>query len=176
MSTGLLWLETRGLARSAERQNAKINRAFVHIQTLGVVPITNAIYSDVMITFDWQNTGNTPTRDAEIMTNFEVRDDDLPPNFSYPYAANAQKVFIGASAGIGSLPMRLQYVDYDRAKSRTKKLFVWGRIDYRDILNPTAPRHMRFCFRFDAEGDPRERQMFVGFPLWGSHNGSDEDG
>lgn len=178
LSTISLWWVTRRTANIAERALYTTERAFVFLNEFH--PDWQTVTQDnvprlvrFVIKPQWMNSGNTPTRNGLIQVNWTIWEGDLPQGFGYEYAEPATPLFLGPRATEWSAPIDIPNDVSIRASNGQTHIFVWGRIDYRDIFENSRPHFSQWCYRVRFYRVGAEvRSQFVAF---GPYNRTDED-
>jgi hypothetical protein len=133
-STIFLWVATRDLVSGAEKTAEWQLRAYVFIQDVNIFLRENDTIIDVTVKF--LNSGQTPGYDLRTSLKAEIR---AAPTIGSPYTELAppeSKSIIAPKAGIDIGPNRLVLQDGDLTGLRdgTRKLYIWGRVDYVDAF------------------------------------------
>jgi hypothetical protein len=110
----------------------------------------------------WQNSGNTPSKNMQIHTDYFLRDIPLPLNFRFDYSSTDVGLVLVPPKGSlngGVAPAHpnpaVSPQDIIDIQSGHKFFYLWGWTTYSDVF-PGTPRHItRFCWQIDAVGDPR---------------------
>ncbi len=102
-----------------------------------------------------ENAGATPTVNAKINLNFELRDTPIPPDFDFPFKGPAGDTFIGARQTIGASHAHLYDRDLAEVQAHKKFFYIWGTITYQDGFDNTPVHTTEFCtFISSVFGDP----------------------
>lgn len=170
ISTVLLWLETRRLARDAKAQHQISNRAFVYLSELSVDKILDGRTGRVTtfrITPMWKNSGNTPTEDGEVNTTWipDVVPDDLA------YGSPAQIIFVGPNATVGSQFIDIPARVIDSVRDFETNVYIWGYVKYRDVFKGTPPHTTKFLFKMNTHRSD-SGDLWMGFVPHGPYNGA----
>jgi len=111
----------------------------------------------------WRNAGETPTRDAIMYVQCEIRDQPLPARFDFPVDENAiGKAFVGPKADMfgGAVPRggpatAVTPEDIWNVQEGRKLIYLWGWMKYYDSF-PNTPQHIsHFCWFLSVSGNPR---------------------
>jgi len=124
----------------------------------------------------WRNNGNTPTKDdMTVIVNWVPWVGDLPQGFSYAYGEDVKPtpMFLGPNATEWSEAIELNAREATLVLDGKQNIFIWGRVEYRDVFNKTPIHYTEWCYRLIfTKLVPQPESQFVAF---GPHNGSDED-
>ena len=94
----------------------------------------------------WQNSGNTPTKDAVSQVNWISLPQGLPDNFIYPDIGTIPKSQFALGPKVaGNTTMFVPIEYFEAALHRKTRLFVYGWFTYRDIFSATPARLSEFC-------------------------------
>jgi hypothetical protein len=176
-----------GDAAEAAKKSAKIaedalistERAFVFLEDFdpnwSVQPRGSALqFGFFNIKPRWRNNGTTPTRNMAIAVNWTHREGDLPAHIPGTYAEEPVRMFLGPQATEWSEAIRIPgNIATDALYERTH-IFIWGRVDYEDVFNGTAPHFTEWCYRLRFV-NPAGGNIQTQFVAFGSYNRSDED-
>ena len=126
-------------------------------------PIPNTTLHSWRLRPQWQNSGDTPTRNMTIYTSGELRDTQLPIGFNFNYPTD--------NSGTGLLPPKVTLSggpfpifpnpaittqDILEIQEGRKFLYLWGWARYHDVF-PNTPQHItRFCWMVTPNGNPME--------------------
>lgn len=128
-----------------------INRPFIFINSFE----SHIINTQLCIMPKWENSGNTPAVNLRNYVNWVVFRDEPPADYGWPDLDKDGNPISGPGDGITTFigPKATQYADrlniplqqMEKVQNRDLRLFVWGWVEYDDILD-TAPRHRtEFC-------------------------------
>jgi hypothetical protein len=167
--------EAKRSADLAERDLTATQRAFVYLEHLDMSVIRDRSETAILckVVPFWANSGNTPTKNLVIKTNWSPSDGDLPRDFSYPYSRPPTSLFLEPRAKSGSTPMDIPIAHIHAATEDRARLYVWGRADYKVVFD--RPHFAQFCFRVDVSAGGADGGLWFGFAHYGEHNRSDED-
>ena len=164
-------------ANVAERALIATERAFVFVVDFDLDfafhPGSGQI-SKLRIRPIWKNSGSTATRDMKIRVNWT----------SYPWLGTPENIgdfrvvpftrmFLGPQAREWSEGIEIPPNLATEAAQGISAIYIWGRVDYRDIFDDTPPRFTQWCNRLSlTRNGPEILHEFVSF---GPYNQSDED-
>jgi hypothetical protein len=148
-------------AEAAERTVNKMEenaqrelRAYVSVKQLfqtAVLDPENRKLNGSHVAVEWQNTGRTPTRNLTQWESFALFDPDVPDDCNFPPPENFDYTkytsVIGSNSTIFSGNIFIRLASLERVGQNRGKLYIWGRIDYNDVLANTPKRHTEFCVR-----------------------------
>ena len=139
--------ESANLSREAL---TSVQRAFVFVTTLmsrGSIGQDNETSSDgsMRIAFQWENGGNTPTKDMSTHISVRWFHRPLPDNFSfsdYPKDEDPSlKMFVGPKAVNRAAPIVVSARDIMAIHNHSGHLYFWGWAKYHDVF-PDSPEHI----------------------------------
>lgn len=138
-------------------------RAFVFPTGVVALPESNAKTGS----FDWrlvpENSGETPTRNLRIYTDYMLTNVPLPETFSFsqidPEEPPAMAILGPKATSKGGIAPHsaspaLTPQDILDIQSGQRFLYLWGWARYSDILPNTPERVTRFCWQIIADGNP----------------------
>ena len=111
---------------------------------------------------NWQNSGETPTKNLTIHASGMLRDTPLPVDFNFNYSTQ--------DTGTGLIPPKMTLAggvvpriptpalspqDILDIQAGTKFFYIWGWARYLDVFPNTPQRVTRFCWILTLVGDPR---------------------
>jgi hypothetical protein len=132
----------------------------------------------------WKNSGNTPTRNLWIFTQYELRDTELPENFPFEIerSFDPRPTLIGPEGCIEGAAFNIFGEDVLAVSKQQKHFYVWGVAHYRDVFPGTPERVTKFCyFVRGTAGDPlsaydaKTNLVELFFTAYHRHNCADED-
>lgn len=123
----------------------------------------------------WQNSGDTPTKNMRMFAECEVRTSPLPEGFDFdrPTIAPGSAFIPPKGSVLGGLvptPGRAAISPQDilDAQSNKKFIYMWGWAKYEDVF-PGTPQHItRFCWLIMSVGDPKSFAPGTPAPAQGS--------
>jgi hypothetical protein len=177
---------TKEAVRISERALISTERAFVFLDDFDPEIVygrrgnqsgdfNNLTVNQLAIRPRWRNGGNTPTKDMTIIVNWTLWSGGLPVGFSYAYGENVvpAPMFLGPKATEWSEPIRIPANVATTALHGGESIFIWGRVEYRDIFDKTRLHFTEWCYKLVfVRVQPSPQTQFVAF---GPHNRSDED-
>jgi hypothetical protein len=110
----------------------------------------------------WQNSGDTPTKNMTMFAECEVRTSVPPPGFDFDHpTVQPGTAFIAPKSSLGGglvpTPGRAAVSAQDilDAQANRKFIYMWGWAKYNDVF-PGTPNHVtRFCWLLTPIGDPK---------------------
>ena len=177
---------TKEAVRISERALISTERAFVFLEDFDPEIVygrrgtqsgasNNLTVSQLAIRPRWRNGGNTPTKDMTVIVNWTPWPGGLPGQFNYAYGENVvpTPMFLGPKATEWSEPIRIPAQVATAALHGGESIFIWGRVEYRDIFDKTRLHFTEWCYKLVfVRIEPHPQTQFVAF---GPHNRSDED-
>ncbi|MGO8761500.1 MAG: hypothetical protein ACLQUS_05885 [Desulfobaccales bacterium] len=177
----------------SEKQMVISQRAFVFVK--GIHPHTfnlpkwkiissewaSIMPKKVIIIPEWQNIGNTPTKNMRTHDNWmffplQYFPTGMPSDFNFPDLGTAVDipVLIGPKATIfgSDLVISDQYIDAIIAGRG--HLYIWGWAEYNDIFENTPRHRTEFCNKVIISWVDADR-LRVEFRIHTKHNGSDNE-
>jgi hypothetical protein len=159
-------------------------RAFVNFgKTMEDNPVITPEHPDIQV---WEfrpyigNSGDTPTRNAQVYANFLPLPTPLPANFSFPdldtTTPNTRFVLgpkENATGPLLSIPIAL----LQGVKDRTVHLYFYGWLTYQDVFQKTPPHMSMFCIELnDVRGQMVQGTGYqFAWTLCQHHNCADDE-
>jgi hypothetical protein len=166
------------IAADANKQTAAANRAFVYSQDINFAGpntgMTNG--ADWVAILNWQNSGNTPTRDLEIAVTYTgyptVQKFPVFPSFK---DIEHRPTFMGPKAtGVITLPFTAEVLS--AIQQHTLNVYIFGRATYHDVIDPKENRVTRICRELSnvppSFSQPKAQTFFADCAI---HNCADEE-
>lgn len=129
----------------------------------------------------WINIGNTPTRELRIYTHYELRDSELPTEYSFN-SGEFVPTTIHPKGVIEPRFFNIKGTDLLAVMHGRKYLYIWGIARYRDIFPGTSEHITKFLVvAGNITGNPLRPYSTPGNPLdieflhYGMHDCADED-
>jgi hypothetical protein len=130
----------------------------------------------------WANTGDTPTRDLNVVVNRAILDSPLDESYNFVAERQAIPALLPAHGVIGSETFDVFGDELQKIQFGKKHLYIWGVAWYRDVF-PESPEHItKFCVvATNLTGDPKlawdkDKNPFdVQFFNYPRHNCSDSN-
>jgi hypothetical protein len=146
--TALMYSTNKQSNETTREALTSVQRAFVSF--LGSAYISKTVVAgkttELVFNLPWENSGVTPTKNADSRVNWKVFTDDLPANFTFADQGNVQhRQFEIPPKGVANTTLPVQVVFVDAARKGGPHLFVWGWITYNDIFDNTPRRLSEFC-------------------------------
>jgi hypothetical protein len=142
-------------AEAAQRESITTREALTSVQRPfiffgGKASATKTIVegkiTDLVLSWPWENTGVTPTKNARDHTNWLAFPDAIPSNFDFPDVKPVDnRQFEIAPRSYANSTMTIPVYMFDQAKQGHVHIFVWGWITYDDIFTGTKMRLAEFC-------------------------------
>ena len=161
--TGTLWRATSTQALLTKEALITDKRPFVFARDIMHYWEFNPISKQYSWRFRpvWENTGSTPTRNARIYTDCELRSTRIEKGFDftkirYPNGRGHFGPKYSAPGGLAPQPptAAISPQDIIDIQEGRKFLYFWGWIKYFDVF-PGTPEHItRFCWQITPVGDP----------------------
>lgn len=159
------------------------NRAFVFLKTLHTTshydPTAKKIFWRLVP--EWENSGNTPTRNLRINVNATVRDLSLPNDFGFPLTDKTTPTLIGPKQSVFGDPVDIFGEQLNEVRQGNKYFYLWGSARYRDVFQ-RKEHFTKFCFAIrNVTGDPAQHYdaanniVNIAPTQYHQHNGHDED-
>lgn len=200
ISTKKLWRESRIASRisyraaRAAKKSADVSeqtliateRAYVFVKAIRHEPIIDTVSARHFVRA-WnfipvfENSGSTPTKHSIMHVSFAIENEGLPDAFQFPdlwlegMPKRYSRFFIGPKAEKWSAPIEIHTVDLEAVKNRGKRIFIWGWIDYNDVLKGTARHRTEFGLELFVKGDPAIPTASFTFQEFRDFNGADDD-
>lgn len=161
------------------------NRAYVHHQEIKMISHYDENKGQIFwrITPRWINSGNTPARNLEIYTSYELGDSLLPDDFPFIIPSDIKRLPMNlAPKGlIGGMSKDIPGREVLAIKEGRKHLYIWGVARYHDVFPNTSPHVTKFCtFSGSVVGDPLvhwsdSNKVEITFMTHNRHNCTDDD-
>jgi hypothetical protein len=172
LATDKLWTAGRDALVTTERAFVWLNEFYTDDWI--VSPRAQSFeFSRLILKLQWRNSGDTPTRDMAVQVDWTDLPGDLPTDFTYNYRNPPFRMFLAPQATEWSEPVRITSATANTALRGNTNIYIWGRVDYRDIFDDTPPRFTEWCYQMLIE-DVKRAPRFQ-FIAYGPHNRSDED-
>ena len=193
ISTILLWRATRNAALGSERAAniaeqalTQLERPFVFVKDIDLFTertsdtpgtyggsnpgaITAYIISVVL-----ENGGQSPA--IRMTYNFNcghVTAHNIE-TFEFPDQKLLERGVLGPKGMLQTKAQTISAASMSEVVAGVDRWFIWGWADYDDIFNDTKRHRTEFCFEVKARRLPNG-QTFVGFPMHGRFNATDDD-
>jgi len=157
-------------------------RAFVVLKGFEVIkhldPKTQKV-THYIFTPQWENSGNTPTRNMVIYANVKWGPTPLPEDYGFPDFGDQKNipVVLGPHATVGGFPLQVSIETIIAVKNKSSHLYLYGWAKYRDILEDTPEHITKFCWEligiFDDPNDLRVSR--INFSIFPKNNCADEE-
>ena len=161
--TGVLWKVTGQQVRVTKEALIADKRAFVFPKDILPEWSQDPTTGQYVWRFrpQWENSGDTPTKNMRLYSACELRTTLLPNGFDFDQVISPPgtglcppKTFkLGGAAPLLSLPA-ITPQDILDIQAQRKYLYVWGWVRYFDVF-PGTPEHItRFCWQILPRGNP----------------------
>lgn len=191
---GLMKDEASNAKSVAEASLAQANslisstRAHIFVKRIQYEPIFDHIENRTFIRA-WklypvfENGGSTPTKHCVMHVSFwrgpndEISqvDNGFPDLWFEGEPKELSPFFIGPKAEKWSSPIEISVVDLEEIKLGTEKFFMWGWIDYDDVLDDTPRHRTEFGYGMFVTGDFTSTHCTFLFRELDEFNGIDDD-
>ncbi|MGA8090570.1 MAG: hypothetical protein WCA10_25060 [Terracidiphilus sp.] len=152
----------RAATRSAQTSKealTSVQRAFLSVNTFDITRLVKGQSFDgsVRIAFSWENGGDTPTKDMEVLVSSTWLPKPMPE--SYPLekmlGQHPLHMFVGPKSSSRSQPLVIPSHDVLAIYHHSGHLYIWGKAAYRDVFNGSPVHETMFCTELtDVNGDP----------------------
>lgn len=178
---GLLVLVTAGLIYVGVRQETHLRgtakselRAYVFMKEITMQEVDSpdiGLMNNLRINIVWGNGGKTPTKNLLHNINWWHYEEGLPNNFDYPDRTHARPAtgLIGPGATLHSTHVDIPLGLMDRVARRFTHVYVWGWVEYDDVIDGSSRHRTEACVEMLKDGD------LVSFYPRGNFNGADND-
>jgi hypothetical protein len=162
--TGTLWFATSQQVRLTKEALIADKRAFVYATgpfQLFELDVASG-HHNWRFRPQWNNSGDTPTKNMAMYTECMVRNAPLPAGFDFDSHAHGighgmippKSFFYGGLAP--TYPQAaITPQDILDAQAGRKFIYLWGWIKYYDVFPSTRQHVTRFCWLITPAGDPR---------------------
>jgi hypothetical protein len=104
--------------------------------------------------FAWKNSGASPAIKAKFDVHRYLEDVDMPRDFKFEVRPDRSEIFVGPQATVGTGNLGVTADELVAVREGKKFLYLWGRVDYRDIFDDTPDHVTKFAFQvLDFRGD-----------------------
>jgi hypothetical protein len=171
-----IWMQTRLLAKTVEKQYRDAERAFLHIDIGDAEEtITRGGTEVFRITIGCINNGRTPTRYGLGHVNWHYFDESGPEIFSFKDFWTSES---SSPAGVAIGPkgtVSLAVIEIPKAEilKSPGSVFCWGWVDYNDIFEESPRHRTEFCFEIASIA--RDGKSEIRYRNHRLHNGYDDE-
>ena len=175
-STIFLWAATSDLVRSGEKTAERQLRAFIYAKGFQLgYNMQDDVLTGYLIFIQYENVGLTPATEIRNWLRFDARPMNVnwepnfgPLNISIPAPLGPKGV---AQSGYIFIPVETMV---EKWRNETE-IYVWSRVEYRDIFDLTIRHHHEQCAMVNLIHDPttvppRDHPPYVQFTIYGSQN------
>jgi hypothetical protein len=182
LATVGLWAATMLLVRDARKTAERQLRAYVHLKYFEVREIPSpwgvkGIHATIPTIFlTWENTGQTPTRNALSNSNWAAFADNIPNDFQFPDDPDHGPFtgLLGPGQTQELNPRTIPIQILKEAAAQKAKIYVWGWIEYNDVFVNTRRHRTEFAARLEVTGLPGH-VCHYGLRIYSEHNGADDE-
>ena len=175
-STRRLWQATKAISQHAERALISTERAFVFGKGFqAIISIWDGAIREYCVFVTWENVGKTPALDVRTWIDKYTfpMNEDREPHFSNRFIVGA--VVLGPSAISQSAYTLIPLETMIQKWRGETEIYVWSRIEYRDIFNPQVLHHHEQCACVELIHEPSSvpphgHPPYVRFPAYGRQN------
>lgn len=160
-------------ARIAKRALFDLERSFVFLKHVNFRAMSNG---NTAFSVVWENSGNTPAKHVLARINWG----NFPPRnivgFDFPDLGTEPSVLslIGPKSTLNMADVEMPSADMAQLIAGATQIFVWGWIEYSDILARSARYRTEFCYRVvPVNAGPDQFELVTRAHT--EHNGADED-
>jgi hypothetical protein len=170
--TARLWKATGELVQESRSSLQSTQRAFVFIKILEVLNLPDT--KKLIIIPQWENSGDTPTKNMLNHVNWALFEKDLPTDFDFPDLAGEERTpaLIGPHAIQYASPLEIDAQHIDAAIAGTGHLYIWGWAEYDDVFPGTSRHRTEFCNEV-LISRVSGKEFSIRFRLHRKHNGAD---
>ena len=182
--TWMLWVATVNLVRGSEKTAQQQLRAFVFAKGFSSIPNLegppdNPRVAEYWFFFTSENVGLTPAQELRSYFRSEIlpKNEDVEPHFE-PDRNFGAAIVLGPRSPGRSGYIIIDVDDLVRCWRNELEIYLWSRLEYRDILNPEILHHHEQCARLQFIHDPSElppsidHPSYVVFNMYGPQNTS----
>lgn len=172
--TARLWGATSRLVTGADATAERQLRAYVFVGEITATEVESpdpGLVNNWRIAVAWSNGGSTPTKNAICSINWQPMNQPMPADFDFPDRVGASRrlLMIGPRAEAHSAHVDIPIPLLDHVAAGNQFVYVWGWIDYNDILEGTPRHRTEFCYQLLKHGN------LVSFQPHGRFNGADRE-
>ena len=164
------------------------DRAYVHFRRCTWISHQDVADGHLFwrIRVEWINSGNTPTRSLAIYVHWELRDSELPNDYTFAMGNGTQAVhgtiYPQGVIQTGSNLFDIKGTDLLAISQGRKHLYIWGCATYRDVFPGTQLHITKFCVEaMNLTGNPllpwnaTDNPVDIPFHSYSRYNCADED-
>ncbi len=174
--TAYLWDATRKLVRSSEETAKRQLRAFIFGKGFNHGPhIWDGTIREYVFWVTWENVGLTPGTDVCSWIEVKTRPTNEDQQTVFAPSKERRPTVMGprATAQTAFITVPLEAM-MQRWRNETK-IFLWSRIEYRDIFEPNTLHHHEQCVSVELIHDPSAippegHPPYVTFVVYGVQN------
>jgi len=170
-STDKLWSAATQAAEIAERTLRITERPFVSIKNprYGMIsPGADRPLIGMRFWVVWENTGNTRATNVKSIIRARIFDSEEEYRFA-DLDVIANPAVIGAHSTLDSGHLDFTIQRMIPVMSGEKHLFMWGRGEYDDFIEPDAIQVIEFCYKVRVFGSIAERNCQANFDVYGNY-------
>jgi len=155
-------------------------RAFVSLRELEYIPMAFDKVENLILTPIWYNNGTTTTNNARQYVAYTTTPDNI---FANKVVHDIPIVVAPGTSNYGArLEIPVQSWQGARSNERiqpSQYVYVWGWIEYEDILRPGTTHRTEFCYEVlireeqTSNRDAGYKAAVLHFGLYGEHNRAD---
>lgn len=176
VSTRQLWRATATISEHTERALISTERAFVFGKGFQVgLSVWDGILREYLVFVTWENAGSTPATDVHNwidLCTFPMNE-NREPAFAQPPGGPTTVLGPRATSQSGYIVVPVKTM---REKwLEETEIYVWCRIEYRDVFNPGIIRHHEQCacvglIHEPSSVPPEGHPPYVTFSVYGPQN------
>jgi len=156
-----------------------VQRAFIFFRGMDTTGMINASSNKVIewhVQLQWENSGTTPSKDLEMLINWQFGDKPIPIGFDFPNHAPEVPYVLGPKATVFCGPVKIPVAVLLGIQQGTVHAYIWGTARYRDVFKGTPQHVTKFCWKITGVlGDPTTQNMTFTWAAHEEHNCADED-
>lgn len=170
--TARLWRATGQLVQESRNSLESTQRAFVFIKTFEVRNIPDP--KKLIILPQWENSGDTPTKNMLNHVNWAYFEHDLPDDFDFPDFSGEERTptLIGPHATQYTSPLEIDAQHIDSVIAGKQRIYIWGWAEYDDVFSATSRHRTEFCNEV-LVSRVSDQELSIRFRLYRKHNGAD---
>jgi hypothetical protein len=139
-------------------------RAFVFVSKMHAIAGFSASKQKVIdwtFYLIWENSGNTPTRNMKMGTNWHSFDNELPDDFDFPEVGGRPfevPMMLGPKATTWSGECVIPIEVLEDVRMGKKHVYLWGWVEYNDVFDGSKRHRTESCTHLIVAGDPKIHQ------------------
>jgi hypothetical protein len=176
--TAYLWLATRKMVKSSEEMAKRHLRAFIFGKGFNCVPdVWDDKIREYVFGVRWENVGLTPGIDVCSWIQLKVRPIDDTEEITFVPSGDRIPTVMGPRSKAETPFLALPLENMIGKWRNEAQIFIWSRVEYRDIFDANIIHHHEQCATVELIHDPSDippkgHRSYVSFMVYGPQNSS----